>query len=109
MREYFEESIHKGVTLKITTKKSKTMLVIVKEYSIDKLYYIFKKNNQLSQISIVNIDRVEFEKQEDEISFRMKKLGLSSAIKKYLLYYKNCIEMLESKSNFNFKETMFHI
>lgn len=107
MREYFEESIHKGVTLKITTKKSKTMLVIVKEYSIDKLYYIFKKNNQLSQISIVNIDRVEFEKQEDEISFRMKKLGLSSAIKKYLLYYKNCIEMLESKSNFNFKETMF--
>ena len=107
MREYFEESIHKGVTLKITTKKSKTMFVIVKEYSIDKLYYIFKKNNQLSQISIVNIDRVEFEKQEDEISFRMKKLGLSSAIKKYLLYYKNCIEMLESKSNFNFKETMF--
>lgn len=48
MREYFEESIHKGVTLKITTKKSKTMFVIVKEYSIDKLYYIFKKNNQLS-------------------------------------------------------------
>lgn len=107
MKEYFDEASSSRKAIKIITKNNKSIIIIVKGYTNEKLYYSFKNSNKISQINISNIIDIEFANYEDEIEFKKRKLGLPNNIEKYISYYKKCVERLESDSDFDFKIKMY--
>lgn len=108
MYEYLDESIKNGITLKITTSKGKKMYAKVIMYSSDMLWYKLENRSESSRIYMRNIQKVEFANHDDEKAFRAQKLDLPFNTDKFISYYKDCVEKLESETNYEAREKMFN-